>query len=55
VSSGSFCPWLGKSLAMGYIDPKLSVPGTRLRIDVRGTMLNATVVPLPFYSRAKKK
>jgi aminomethyltransferase len=54
VSSGSFCPWLGKSLAMGYIDAKLSIPGTRLRIDVRGSMLNATVVTLPFYSRPKK-
>ena len=54
VSSGSFCPWLGKSLAMGYIDARYSVPGTRLRIDVRGSMLNATVVTLPFYSRPKK-
>jgi aminomethyltransferase len=54
VSSGSFCPWLGKSLAMGYIDARQSAPGTRLRIDVRGSMLNATVVTLPFYSRPKK-
>jgi aminomethyltransferase len=53
VSSGSFCPWLDKSLAMGYIDAKFAVPGTRLLVDVRGSMLNATVVPLPFYSRKK--
>jgi aminomethyltransferase len=53
VTSGSFCPWLDKSLAMGYIEAKIAVPGTMLRIDVRGTMLNATVVPLPFYSRKK--
>jgi len=54
VTSGSFCPWLGKSLAMGYLEPKLSIPGTRLRIDVRGSILNGTVVPLPFYTRPKK-
>jgi aminomethyltransferase len=53
VTSGSFCPWLDKSLAMGYIDSKFAVPGTRLLVDVRGSMLNATVVPLPFYSRKK--
>ncbi|HEV3440208.1 MAG TPA: glycine cleavage system aminomethyltransferase GcvT [Gemmata sp.] len=53
VSSGSFCPWLDKSLAMGYINAKFAIPGTRLRIDVRGSILNASVVPLPFYSRKK--
>jgi aminomethyltransferase len=53
VSSGSFCPWLDRSLAMGYIEARLAIPGTRLRIDVRGSILNATVVPLPFYSRKK--
>jgi aminomethyltransferase len=53
VSSGSFCPWLDKSLAMGYIDARFAVPGTRLMIDVRSSILNAAVVPLPFYSRKK--
>jgi aminomethyltransferase len=53
VTSGSFCPWLDKSLAMGYIDPRYAAPGTRLSVDVRGTALEATAVPLPFYSRKK--
>ena len=53
VSSGSYCPWLDQSVAMGYIDAKFTTPGTSLRIDVRGSMLNAAVVPLPFYSRKK--
>ena len=53
VTSGSFCPWLDKSLAMGYINASLSAAGTRLAIDVRGSQLDATVVPLPFYSRKK--
>ncbi|HJZ55819.1 MAG TPA: glycine cleavage system aminomethyltransferase GcvT [Gemmataceae bacterium] len=53
VTSGSFTPWLEKSIAMGYVEPKYTAPGTKLVIDVRGSVLNATVVPLPFYKRKK--
>jgi aminomethyltransferase len=53
VTSGSLCPWLDKSLAMGYVGPQFAVPGTRLQVDVRGTPLDATVAPLPFYKRKK--
>jgi aminomethyltransferase len=53
VTSGSLSPWLKKSLAMGYVQPALASPGTPLAIDVRGTLLNATVVRLPFYRRPK--
>jgi aminomethyltransferase len=54
VTSGSLCPWLDKSLAMGYVNPQFAAPGTKLFIDVRGSQLPATVVPLPFYTRKKK-
>lgn len=53
ITSGSFCPWLDKSLAMAYVRPELSSVGTPLDVDVRGSTLHATVVPLPFYKRAK--
>ncbi len=53
VSSGSLCPWLDKSLAMGYVLPQYAPVGTKLAIDVRGSKLDATVVPLPFYKRKK--
>jgi aminomethyltransferase len=53
VTSGSLCPWLDKSLAMGYVNPQFAAPGTRLSVDVRGSMLDAGVVPLPFYKRKK--
>jgi aminomethyltransferase len=53
VTSGSFCPWLDKSLAMAYVHPVLALAGTPLRVDARGSTLNATVVPLPFYKRSK--
>jgi aminomethyltransferase len=53
VTSGSFCPWLDRSLAMGYVSPQLATPGTKLKIDVRGSTLDAAVAPLPFYKRSK--
>jgi aminomethyltransferase len=54
VTSGSFAPWLGKSIAMGYVPRELAAPGTRLLVDARGTHLPAVVVPLPFYRRPKE-
>ena len=53
VTSGSFAPWLGKSIAMGYVPCDSSAAGTRLLVDARGTHLPAVVVPLPFYKRTK--
>ena len=53
VTSGSYVPWLEKSVAMGYVAPEAAAPGTRLRVDVRGSLIPATVVPLPFYKRKK--
>ncbi len=54
VTSGSFAPWLGKSIAMGYVPRELSAAGTRLLVDARGTHLPAVVVSLPFYRRPKE-
>ena len=53
VTSGSFCPYLEKSLAMGYVLPAYSQPGAAVDVDIRGTSTAATVVPLPFYKRKK--
>jgi aminomethyltransferase len=54
VTSGSLCPWLDKSLAMAYLDPPFAAVGTKVAVDVRGTLLDGAVVPLPFYRRAKQ-
>jgi len=51
VTSGSFCPWLEKSLAMGYVPPAFANPGAAVEVDIRGARTAATVVPLPFYKR----
>ena len=53
VTSGSYAPGLEKSIAMGYVPPSLAAIGTALEIDIRGTPTPATVVPLPFYARAR--
>lgn len=53
VTSGTTSPTLGKVIAMGFVAPAQAAPGTALEIDLRGSMLAARVVPLPFYKRAK--
>ncbi|PZU39602.1 MAG: glycine cleavage system aminomethyltransferase GcvT [Microbacterium sp.] len=53
VTSGALSPTLGHPIAMAYVDPRVSAPGTTLFVDVRGTPIPATVTPLPFYRRKK--
>lgn len=53
VTSGSFVPHLQKSIAMAYLPPNYAAPGTPILIDLRGTKVDAKVVPLPFYKRSK--
>ncbi len=53
VTSGSYSPTFERPLAMGYVKPVASAIGTPLVVDIRGTQLPATVVPLPFYERGK--
>ncbi len=53
VTSGSYAPWLEKSIAMAYVEPGPAGVGTRLVVDVRGSLIPAQVVPLPFYKRKK--
>jgi aminomethyltransferase len=54
VTSGTFAPTLQKAIAMAYVEPGLSAVGTEVKVDVRGNLETAKVVPLPFYKRAKK-
>ncbi len=53
VTSGALSPTLGHPIALAYVDPAVSAPGTPLFIDVRGTRIPATVTPTPFYRRKK--
>ena len=53
ITSGALSPTLGHPIAMAFVAPALSSPGTELFIDVRGTRIPATVTALPFYRRTK--
>lgn len=55
TTSGSYSPTLKKPIAMGYVRPEFSQPGTELEIDVRGRTEPGRVVKLPFYRRSKGK
>jgi aminomethyltransferase len=48
-SSGTFCPFLKKALAMALLDAEAAGPGTRIEADVRGKTVAAEVCALPFY------
>jgi aminomethyltransferase len=53
ITSGALSPTLGHPIAMAFVSPTLSEPGTPLFVDVRGTRIPATVTALPFYRRAQ--
>ncbi|MFT3989396.1 glycine cleavage system aminomethyltransferase GcvT [Aestuariivirga sp.] len=48
VTSGGFGPSVGGPIAMGYVEPKSSAPGTIVNLIVRDRPLAAAIVPLPF-------
>lgn len=53
VSSGSHSQTLDTSIGLGYVPTGYSAPGTHFQIDIRGRLVEAEVVKLPFYSRRK--
>lgn len=48
VTSGGFSPTLGGPVAMGYVDAAHTDDGTRVGLEIRGSVHDAEVVPLPF-------
>jgi aminomethyltransferase len=50
VTSGNFSPVLGHGIALGFLEPTIE-PGAAVDIDVRGKLLPARVVELPFVRR----
>jgi glycine cleavage system T protein (aminomethyltransferase) len=53
VTSGSPAPFLKKNIGMAYVPVELANEGRAFEIDVRGRMVGAQIVPLPFYKRPK--
>jgi aminomethyltransferase len=52
VTSGTWSPTFERALGMAYVPHRLAEPGTELAIEVRGKLLTARVVELPFYKRS---
>ena len=48
ITSGGFSPSLEGAIAMGYVPAALAMPGTKLRLSVRGAARPAQVAALPF-------
>ena len=48
VTSGGFAPSLGAPIAMAYVAPAYAADGTAVEINVRGKLLMAKVVAMPF-------
>lgn len=51
ITSGTPSPTLDKNIAMGYIKPQYSEPGTEIEIQIRDNFAKAKIVSLPFYKK----
>ncbi|MCK6458005.1 MAG: glycine cleavage system aminomethyltransferase GcvT [Phycisphaerae bacterium] len=51
VTSGTFGPTVGRSIAMAYVDAPVAIEGRPLTVDLRGERVPARVGPLAAYKR----
>jgi len=49
VTSGTISPSTGKSIGLAYVPIDISKPGNHIFVDVRGRLLEAEIVSLPFF------
>lgn len=53
VTSGTFSPYLKKSIGLTYLPIVHTEVGTEIAIDIRGKLIPAKIISLPFYKREK--
>ncbi len=51
VNSGSYSPYLKKSIGLTYLPIEHTKEGTEFAVEIRGSFVEARVIPLPFYKR----
>ncbi|HIY54712.1 MAG TPA: glycine cleavage system aminomethyltransferase GcvT [Candidatus Dorea merdavium] len=51
TTSGTHCPYLGYPVAMALVDAAYAAEGILVNVEVRGRMVEAQMVPLPFYKK----
>jgi aminomethyltransferase len=54
VNSGTFSPYLKKSIGLTYLPVEYKEEGTEFEIGIRDKKVKAQVVPTPFYKRGEK-
>jgi aminomethyltransferase len=55
VTTGNYSPSLKKNLGMALVETDYAQQGGRLDIAIRNKVVEAAIVPLPFYSKKYKK
>jgi aminomethyltransferase len=55
VTSGGFGPTAGGPIAMGYVVSDFAAVGTTVQLSVRGKLMPASIVPLPFVAHRYKR
>jgi aminomethyltransferase len=53
VTSGGYAPTLDSYIGLGYVSVEMADSGSRFHVDMRGKLVGAEVMPLPFYSRRR--
>lgn len=51
VTSGTFSPLLKKSIGLTYLPFEFNEVGNEFEVEIRGKLVKAEVVPIPFYKR----
>ena len=49
TTSGGYAHWLGRSLAVAYLDAEVSAPGTRLEVEILGERRPARAAAEPLF------
>src|SRR5690606_10044826 len=53
ITSGTQSPTLNKNLGLALLQSEYGELDTQVEVNIRGKMLKAKIVPIPFYSRKK--
>jgi aminomethyltransferase len=53
VTSGNFSPRLQKGIGLGFVPSIIAQPGNTIGIDIRGRIVQATIVKPPFYRKPR--